>query len=179
MRKLSLLSLIVVLGCGDTTTGGDAGVDQGAPDLAAPCSGSGACSNIKHVVVIVQENHTFDNYFGKYCTAATGSNPTCNTGPSCCEAAPATDPGTGGAAVTLDDAANAAYDPNHLQACEVSEIDGGKMDKFVSSTVSQCGNAKNFAFAEPTGPIAPYINFVKNYAMGDHYFQPVAGQSTS
>src|SRR5579871_1143458 len=43
---------------------------------------------IKHVVVIVQENHTFDAYFGQYCQAPTGSNPTCTDGPGCCEAAP-------------------------------------------------------------------------------------------
>ncbi len=172
--------MMVALGCSGSSDVTDAGVDQGAPDLAAPCAGSGACSNIKHVVVIVQENKTFDTYFGKYCTAQTGSNPTCNTGPSCCEAAPATDPGTGMSPKVLDDAENAAFDPNHLQACETSEIDGGKMDKFISSTaVSQCGDAKNFAYADPAGPIAPYINFAKNYAIGDRYFQPVAGQSSS
>ena len=47
---------------------------------------------MKHVVIIVQENHTFDTHFGHYCTAAAGSNPTCTDGPACCEAIPATDP---------------------------------------------------------------------------------------
>src|SRR5271170_6124306 len=54
---------------------------EGAPETASP---------IKHLVVIVQENHSFDSYFGRYCTAKTGSNPTCESGPSCCEAGPAT-----------------------------------------------------------------------------------------
>src|SRR5438094_1716780 len=93
MRILFGFALLMAA-CSDTTSsGGDAGVDLSAPDLQVVCSG-GTCSNIKHLVVVIQENHTFDSYFGKYCTATTGSNPTCNTGPACCEAGPLKDPGT-------------------------------------------------------------------------------------
>jgi Stigma-specific protein, Stig1/Phosphoesterase family len=49
-------------------------------------------SKIEHVILIVQENHTFDSYFGRYCQAPAGSSPTCTTGPSCCERAPDTEP---------------------------------------------------------------------------------------
>jgi len=106
----------------------DAG-DSGTADSPGPeagdtgCTGTGSAtvaptaSNVKHVLVIVQENHSFDNYFGRYCTAPTGSNPTCTIGPACCEAAPTTDPGTGAAPLVQDDAANAAWDPDHSQAC--------------------------------------------------------------
>src|SRR5207244_1800164 len=121
------------------------------------------------------ENHTFDNYFGTYCTAATGSNPTCTTGPACCEAAPATEP-SGASPVVLDDAQNADFDPNHHMDCEVSEIDGGKMDKYVTSTV--CGNAKNFAIA-PASVVQTYRDWAASYAMGDRYFQPFASQSSA
>ena len=65
-----------------------AGCTHSPDDDAAPTA-----SAIKHLVVIVQENHTFDNYFGRYCTAAPGSQPSCQTGPACCEAAPTADPG--------------------------------------------------------------------------------------
>ena len=78
-------------------------------------------------MLIVQENHSFDSYFGRYCTAPTGSNPTCMQGPSCCEAAPTTDP-SGASPKSLDDTENAAYDPNHTQVCELDEIDDGKAD---------------------------------------------------
>src|SRR6266566_66931 len=74
-----------------------------------PCAGT--CSAIEHLVFVVQENHSFDNYFGGWCTAAPGSNPACTSGPSCCEAMPATEPATGAAPAILDDAANAAYSP--------------------------------------------------------------------
>ncbi|HEY2517720.1 MAG TPA: alkaline phosphatase family protein, partial [Polyangiaceae bacterium] len=81
-------------GGGDSGNGADAGGGDGqaAMEAAPPpasCDG-GTC--IQHVVIIVQENHTFDTHFGAYCTAPAGSNPTCNDGPACCEAMPATDP---------------------------------------------------------------------------------------
>src|SRR5690348_8030259 len=66
-------------------------------------------SAIQHLVVIVQENHSFDNYFGTYCTAATGSNPSCNTGPGCCEAGPTHDPGSGESAWSLTDSLNGSF----------------------------------------------------------------------
>src|ERR1700677_3476231 len=88
----------------------DGGGDDAAP---LPCDG-GAC--IPHLIVIVQENQTFDNHFGAYCTAAGRSNPSCNTGPACCEAMPATDP-AGTVPTVITDAVHAAYDPNHAQEC--------------------------------------------------------------
>src|SRR5690349_571203 len=77
------------------------------PDAAPPptddtCAGPCPISNVKHVVILVQENHTFDNHFGAYCKAQPGSSPTCTDGPECCEAAPPTDP-SGHAPVVLTD----------------------------------------------------------------------------
>ena len=80
---------------------------------------------IQHLIVIVQENHTFDDHFGAYCTAATGSNPTCTDGPACCEAMPATDP-SGTKPTVLTDSVHAASSPNHAQSCELSELDNGR-----------------------------------------------------
>ncbi|MGZ3424216.1 MAG: alkaline phosphatase family protein [Polyangiales bacterium] len=164
----------------DSGTTDTAITDSGTADTAITDSGdaSTVASNIKHVILIVQENHTFDSYFGRYCTAAPGSNPTCNTGPACCEAAPATEPG-GKSPTSLTDAQNAAYDPNHSQACELSEIDGGKMDRFTAgSSVSSCSNAQNFAIA-PTPVMKTYHGYAKSYAIADRYFQPLAGASSA
>src|SRR5262249_36054086 len=111
------------------------------------CDGPCPSSKIDHLIVIIQENHSFDAYFGRYCTAATGSAPTCTVGSGCCEAGPPTDP-SGAAPVVLDDAANGAFDPDHTQACELAEIDGGKMDRFV--TGATCSDARNFAYADPS-----------------------------
>ncbi len=174
---LAALPLPFVVGCGSnnpaapdgdagTAEGGNAeggGGDAGA-DGAAPPS-----SNIKHVVIIIQENHTFDSYFGTYCTAPTGSNPTCTAGPACCEAAPATLPNDGGAPTVLNDTENTARDPDHTQATELTEMNGGAMDRYLP---------RNVAYADPA-IVAPYRAYAGMYALADRYFQPVVGQSSS
>jgi phospholipase C len=147
---------------------------------------AGACkeSSIKHVVLIVQENHTFDSYFGRYCHAKAGSNPVCTAGRDCCEAAPDTEP-RGAKPITLDDAANFASDTNHSQACEILEINGGKMDGFVDGTgigstfcTSACSRAANWAIADEA-TVGTYWGYADKYALADRYFQPVAGGSAS
>jgi phospholipase C len=140
------------------------------------CDGPCPQSKINHLVVIVQENHTFDNYFGKYCQAQTGSNPTCTDGPMCCEAGPTHEPG-GAEATILDDTSNAMHDPDHTQACELMETDGGLMDKYVMGAAA-CSSPQNFAYADGS-VVGPYWQYAAQGALADHYFQPIAGQSSS
>ena len=130
---------------------------------------------MKHVVVVVQENHTFDNHFGRYCTAPSGSNPTCNTGPACCEAAPASDP-SGATLGTLDDAALGGWDPDHTSACESAEMNGGAMDRYASG--APCSDPRNVVTSDPA-IVKPYWDFASNGALADRYFQPVVGQSSA
>jgi phospholipase C len=156
----------------------DAGKDAGASDASqdgAPDGGIVTSSAIEHLVLIVQENHTFDNYFGQYCTAPTGSNPTCTAGPACCEAGPAMDP-SGASPAMLDDTTNGNYDPNHLQACEIAEMDMGAMDKYV--TGAPCASPGNFAYAD-SAAASTYWQLAGQGAIADRYFQPVAGASSS
>lgn len=143
--------------------------------------GNGQCiqmqaqSNVKHVVLIVQENHTFDAYFGGYCQAPAYSDPQCTQGPACCEAAPDTDP-NGVMPTPLNDAFNAANDHVHYQDCELLEIDGGLMDGFTAGPM--CANTGNFAVASPQ-VMATYHSWATQSALGDRYFQPIAGGSWS
>jgi phospholipase C len=139
----------------------------GCLGLLAACSSDGAESSddsvisghaIEHVVVIVQENHTFDAYFGRYCTAPSGSNPSCTDGPACCEAAPATVIGrTTGAPIepmALTDGTNTidprGLDRNHDSACEYLEMSCGAkpddpnatclMDRYVDQGLGATGD---------------------------------------
>lgn len=155
----------------DAGTTSDAKVEATPLNDAAPPAAA-----IPHVVVVVMENHSFDAYFGHYCTAPAGSDPTCTTGPSCCEGAPATEPG-GKAPVVLDDAQNGARDPDHSQACELGEMNGGKMDRYTTGT--SCSNAGNFAVAATGGVVKPYHDMAAQNALADRYFQPIVGQSSS
>jgi phospholipase C len=145
-----------------------------ATAIAPTCLASGqTTSNVKHLVVVVLENHTFDSYFGDYCTAATGSNPTCTTGPACCEAGPQSV--SGHSPLDLNDSENVSYDPNHSQSCELSEEDNGAMDRYV--TGASCSSASNFAYSDAT-TMATYWGYAQTYAMADRYFQPAAGASS-
>ncbi len=144
--------------------------------IAGSCDGPCPMSKIDHVVIVVQENHTFDSYFGRYCSAATGSAPTCTTGQSCCEAGPALDP-SGAAPIVLDDTTNAAFDPDHTQACELAEEDGGLMDRYVTGA-GACSDPRHFAYAD-SSTMATYWQYAQTGALADRYFQPIAGQSAS
>ncbi len=150
---------------------------SGPPAPPAPddsCAGPCPATAIKHVVIVIQENHTFDDHFGRYCTAPAGSNPTCNDGPACCEAAPDTDP-AGTPFTTLTDQEMAFHDPDHTAACESEEMDGGKMDKYATAS---CGSKQNVVLADPA-VVKPYWDMAAGGALADRYFQPLVGQSSA
>jgi len=153
------------------------GFSPGNADPKAQCfANSQTRSAIKHVVIIIQENHTFDNYFANYCTAAVGSNPSCTSGPACCETGPTQLSGI--SPLLLDDAQNMAFDPNHLHACELRKINGGLMDGFISgSGLAMCSDARSFAYADQT-TMSTYWGYANQYAIADHYFQPAVGASS-
>jgi phospholipase C len=177
----------------DATCGDVMEDDANCGSCGAACTGAqhcvaGSCreSSIQHVVLVVQENHTFDSYFGRYCQAPTGSNPTCTSGPSCCERAPDTEP-HGASPIVLDDSSNFAEDRDHLQACELQQIHGGTMDAFVTGasgadtcvgTGPSCATANNFALAG-SAAVGAYWSLAGNGALADRYFQPIAGGSSS
>jgi len=183
MRKLFLAALAIggalpFAACSSSSNGSVSApeTDSSTTTDAAPDSGDVAsASNIKHIVIIVQENQSFDNHFGRYCTAAAGSNPTCNDGPSCCEAMPEKDP-SGATPVNLDDAALGKWDPSHLQSCENAEMNGGLMDKYTNAP--SCGDPRNVASADAT-IIKPYWDLAGQNALADRYFQSISGQSSS
>ncbi len=174
-----LACVIAVSGCSSPATvldgGADAAVDAPLPPVDDSCAGPCPQTNVKHVVIVVQENHTFDNHFGRYCTAAPGSNPTCNDGPACCEAAPQMDP-SGVALGVLDDAALGTHDPDHTSSCETAEMDNGAMDKYGGP--GPCGDPRNVVVSDPA-IVKPYWDLAAAGAMGDRYFQPIIGQSSS
>ncbi len=162
-RCLCALAPLVLTACGGDAT----------PSFVDPAPA--ARTDIRHVVIVVQENHTFDASFGRYCTAAPGSNPTCTAGPACCETVPDHEPG-GASPLVLDDARNAAFDPDHHRDCETAEVHGGAMDQFV--TGAPCSKPGNFAVATAS-VMAGYYSLLPQAALADRYFQPEIGQSSA
>jgi len=131
-------------------------------------------SNIEHIIIFISENHSFDSIYGRYCKAETHSNPTCNYGPECCEAAPTDVDGI--KPFELTDIQNYKFGPCHTSDCEISEINGGSMDKFLIN--GQGSNPYNFAVASGRSSSAKYYyNFAKNGAICDNFFQSSPGAS--
>ena len=188
-------------GGGAAGTAGQAGSGGACGDVSADDANCGGCGNvcpmgqhcvaatcvaskIEHVVLIVQENHTFDAYFGRYCQAPAGSAPTCTTGRACCEAAPDLEP-RGAAPITLDDASNFGADRDHEAACEVQQIDDGRMDGFVTGSTGSgpclgpaCASPNNWALANGA-TLGAYWSLADGNALADRYFQPVVGSTSS
>src|SRR2546421_714241 len=100
---------------------------------------------IKHVIVIMQENRSFDQYFGTY-PGADGIPRNSDGSFAVCVPNPA----TGGCEKPFHDLENLNSGGPHGQTDAVSDVNGGKMDGFVA----RAENAKvKGCKADPTNPI--------------------------
>jgi phospholipase C len=155
---------------------------------------------IKHVVVLFNENVSFDHYFGTYPYAP-------NTGGSAFHAKPGTPAvnglytsiGPNGPAGPLLTANPNSYNPqrltpsqaltcdqNHGYTAEQQAFDAGKMDKFVQyADTSTCGGQPTI-YGAP-GLVMDYYdgntvtglwNYAQNYAMSQNNYGTVFGPST-
>jgi len=202
-RRYAAITAATVIGAGlavgATVTGANA-----APKAVPASPGSwtfrpgGTATPIKHVVVIFDENVSFDHYFGTYPFAA-------NTDGSTFHAKPGTPTVNGlytkitpsgpvGPLLTsnpnssnparLTHAQALTCDQDHGYTAEQQAVDGGKMDKFVQFTnVSTC-SAPNFG---APGLVMDYYdgntvtglwNYAQRYAMSDNNYDTTFGPST-
>src|ERR1700745_1817919 len=97
-----------------------------ATTILAACGGfpspnqSGDIHKIKHVVVIMQENRSFDTYFGTYPGADGIPAGVC-----------VQDPMNGGCVAPFHDPADLNYGGPHGMSNSIADIDSGRMDGFV------------------------------------------------
>jgi phospholipase C len=140
---------------------------------------------IKHVIVIEQENRSFDSYFGTY-PGADGI-PTAHGVPIPCVANPA-----GGCTKPYHDTADVNGGGPHGESNAVADVNGGKMDGFIAQrnqAQSTCVNADDPACAKGSkGPpdvmgyhtaaeIPNYWTYAKDFVLDDHMFEPVKSWS--
>ncbi|TLY01023.1 MAG: alkaline phosphatase family protein [Thaumarchaeota archaeon] len=118
---------------------------------------------IQHVVVIVQENHSFDNYFGTY-PDANGLPPGV--------ALPAKPNGTASVKPFPLNNDVPPRDICHSWGCAHAEFDGGKMDGFVYTAASVM-TMGYFDYHQ----IPYYWDYASQYVLMDNYFSSVAGPS--
>ncbi len=149
---------------------------------AAPAPPSGI-GKIKHVVVIMQENRSFDTYFGTY-PGADGI-PMQDGQPTVCLPNPA-----GGCDKPFHDPADVNGGGPHGQDNATADIDGGKMDGFLASAVKGakgCADPNNPACTNGGGSdvlgwkdareIPNYWTYAQNFVLQDHMFEPNASWS--
>jgi phospholipase C len=142
---------------------------------------------IRHIVIIMQENRSFDSFFGTFpgadgLPAQNGRFTACLPDPRAkrCDR-PYHDPSlvNGGAEHTRDDA--------------LADIDGGRMDGFVRTAVLDTNRGCALTIPTPGvclpgGPpdvmgyhdareIPNYWTYAKDFALDDHMFEPVASWS--
>jgi len=196
-----LLPCILVSGCtgqiipaatGTAPAGSSSG--DGSPTQSTgpviPISGENTLSQlrakIKHVVIIMQENRSFDNYFGTF-PGADGI-PMQNGVPTVC----VPDPQTGQCVKPFHDALNKDQDAPHFAADATADIDGGKMDGFIKQDLiavqNSCKNSKdpncanlgsqpNVMGYHDAREIPNYWAYAENFVLQDHMFEPAASWS--
>jgi phospholipase C len=155
-------------GTGGVDTGGGAtvgGGDEGPGADGGGGSGGGGFvpgqTPIKHVVIVVKENHTFDNYFGSFPGAEGTTQCTTSMGTIACPHAPDKTP----------------RDLCHEHSCALADWNGGKMDGWDKTTGTSV-NGDNLAYAQyQEADIPNYWAYAKAFTLGDHFFANVLGPS--
>src|ERR1017187_4302616 len=117
---------------------------------AVPTNGQ---SKIQHVIIIMQENHTFDNFFGTF----PGVNGIQNDPPS---------------VHPFHITTRITSDLCHSWSCAHVSYDNGKMDGFLKAART------NQTFGYYNGSDIPYYwALARNYTLFDNYFSSVLGPS--
>src|SRR5690349_20858478 len=181
-RSLAAASLIAAAGLLAACTS----PGQGAGSAAAPqqsTAGLSGIHKIRHVIIIMQENRSFDTYFGTY-PGADGI-PMHHGVPTVCVPNP-----SGGCTRPYHDTADINGGGPHGEANAVTDIDGGKMDGFIRERDAAHGTcrfandpacslgAKPDVMGYHTGAELPnYWAYAKNFVLQDHMFEPVKSWS--
>ena len=144
-----------------------------------------ARQKIKHIVIIMQENRSFDSYFGTY-PGADGF-PTSNGKFTVC----VNDPATGNCVYPYHDAANLNYGGPHGQVDATKDIDNGKMDGFVAEAEKgkagcaatdnpDCGGGSSKTDVmgyHDARELPNYWALAQNFVLQDKLFEPNASWS--
>ncbi len=176
-----LMSALFVAGFLSTVTGSPSAsaADGLAPSLSVTSADAGL-SKIKHVVIFMQENHSFDSYFGMY-PGADGIPVDAQGKPTVC----VNDPQTGQCVYPWHDPSDISNGGPHGQTPADADIDGGKMDGFIAqyeAALKQCESkpgSPDCGFPKPQpdvmsyklrSDIPEYWAYADNYVLMDHMF---------
>ena len=157
---------------------------QGSSMAQNQPSSSQGIHKIKHVIIIMQENRSFDSYFGTFPGAdglptKDGAFTVCNP-----------DPRTGQCVGPYHDTNDSNGGGPHFSIASLKDIDNGKMDGFVIQAKrgrKKCFNTFNPACTNSANPdvmgyhdgqdIPNYWAYARTFVLQDHMFEPNASWS--
>src|SRR5437588_5026065 len=170
-RPLAPLGALALYAC---LAGGAPAATGSVP--AAPRSG---IHKIQHVVVIMQENRSFDSYFGTF-PGAEGI-PFSGAQPSVC----APDPQLHRCLAPYHDGSDVNHGGPHGEAAAITDLAGGAMNGFIAAaqqSPQHCNNVNDPVCAIPGetdvmgyhdgGEIPNYWAYAKNFVLQDRMFEP-------
>ena len=153
-----------------------------------PAPASTGIHKIQHVIVIMQENRSFDEYFGTY-PGADGIPRAANGVPSVCSPDPTTHACVKPYHNTHDQNLGGPHGPKHA----VADIDSGKMDGFLTEArrpaacIKKTGNPDCATVDSSKSPdvmgyhngsdIPNYWAYASNFVLQDHMFEATAAGS--
>jgi phospholipase C len=179
----------------------------GAVQISGHRAGSGTTTPIKHLVVIFQENVSFDHYFGTYPKAANTSGQRFHAAGHTPRVNGLADtPGAGGTGNLLTnnpnrDAGGHQVNPRRLDPANINDVllcdqdhdynaeqqafDGGKMDKFVTTVGTATGTngpgqpcqASDVMNYYDGNTVTGLWNYAQHFAMSDNSFGTTFGPS--
>jgi phospholipase C len=163
----------------EVSAGQTAGTNQGDHNDAAT-----GIHKIKHIIIIMQENRSFDTYFGTY-PGADGI-PTRDGEFTVC----VPDPANGNCVKPFHNRSDVNGGGPHGATDAVADVDDGKMDGFIVSAEKakkHCSYPDNPTCANSTTPdvmgyhddrdIPNYWQYARNFVLQDHMFEPNASWS--
>jgi phospholipase C len=175
MRNLAsvrALTLLVITACG-------------GPTQQPPPQNLSGIHKIQHIVVIMQENRSFDHYFGTF--PGGDGLPRSNGQFTVC----IPDPAANTCRKPFHDSADKNYGGPHGQTDATNSINGGKMDGFIGVAEkgrAGCANTDNPACGgggsttdvmgyHDAREIPNYWKYAQDFVLQDHMFQPNASWS--
>ena len=210
-RYYAAIAAATVLGAGvavGSTVGGANAAPNSAGSVAVPKTSPvstwtitpQAATPIEHLVVLFDENVSFDHYFGTYPFAANadGTKFQARRGTPAVNGlySKITSSGPAGPLLTsnpnefnpkrLTHSQAQTCDQNHGYTAEQKAVDNGKMDQFVQNTETGTCTGQPALFGEP-GLVMDYYdgntvtglwNYAQNYAMSDNNWDTTFGPST-
>jgi phospholipase C len=161
-----LLTALLLAACANSSGGFNGASGASALQRALPAASSTPTpspSPIQHVIVIIQENRAFDDFFSTFPNANGTTQGLMKTS-------------SGDQYVPLQEAnLNSTCDYTHSYHSFLKAYDGGKMDGFNLEGGSGHGNCKNkttgmYQYVNPQ-QIAPYWDMAMQYVLADNMFQ--------